>query len=372
MKFYYFTLIALLASSCATNPGHFNHEFKIIKTQQYKLENPPVIGTTLSSQKILLGGFSGLSFKGKNGGDFEFWACNGRGPISPMINKDRPFLLPEYNPAIYTLKTNSKSSFIEVESKIDIKKKNNSTVTGLPSNRDEENPVDVFGFMTSIDSENINTSSIANDDEGGFWLGDNYAPSLIHIDPNGKILKRLNPGIELPKLYLERKTNKGFDAIAKIDNRLIGLLQDPLEIDPHSIRIAEVDLETLKTEAEYFYKLDASSEQLSDAVALGNKSILVLEQNGKSGINSYKRIYKIVFNKSDEVVTKSLVVNLDQSELRDQSKIEGLTIIDKKHIALINNNDFAIAEKTDTKSGLTPLNNQVTIISVLELDQDLI
>lgn len=371
MKLLWSILLLSILFSCASKNDIGNRDYKVLKTDIYTLKNPPLVGTTISDQKIYAGGFSGLAFKEKSQGEYVFLSNTDRGPNGFQVDIDRPFLLPEFAPTIYTIKTNSEKKELEISEKLEIKRKNNSPITGLPNIRTEENPVDVFGYMTSLDIDGLDVEGIVLDGEGGYWVSDEYSPSLVHLNSNGKIIKRLTPGAELPKVYNERKPNKGFEGIAKIDNHILGFLQAPLELDKKFNRIVDVDLDSLKTTAEYFYPLDSKSDRLSDAFALADKSILVVEQNGKTGEESYKKVYRIIPQKSDEILSKSLILDLDQTPLKVHGKIEGITAIDKRHLALINDNDFGIGNKTDFKTGKTPLSEEYSELAIIELDQDL-
>lgn len=371
MKLFWTILFAGVLTSCATKNDIINRDYKIVKTDIFTLKNPPLIGTTISNQNIFAGGFSGLTFKEKNNGEFIFVSNTNRGPNGIQVASDRPFLLPEFSPTIYTLITSTEKKEIEIINKLEIKRKNKSPISGRPNIRTEENPVDVFGFMTSLDADGLGVEGIVLDGEGGYWISEDYSPSLVHLNSNGQILKRLIPGIELPKIYAERKVNKGFGGIAKIENHLLGFLQAPLDLDKNFNRIVDIDLETLKTSAEYFYSLDSKSDRLSNALALEDKSILVVEQNGKTSEESYKKVYRILPRKSDELLSKSLIIDLDQTLLKNHGRIEGLTVIDKRHLALINDNNFGISNKTDLKTGLTPKSDEQSELAIIEVDQDL-
>ena len=343
----------------------------------YKMTNTPFVGTTLSGQKIKLGGFSGLQFTNEADGALFFQTITDRGPNGEPNGIDRPFLLPDYSPTIVILKADPVKKELTVSAEIKLKKKDGTPLTGLPNNRLEENPTDIFGLYYSIDPQGLDIEGITPDGEGGWWMADEYSPSLVRFNEDGKMLRRLTPGVELPRMYAEKKANRGFEAVAKIENKLYGFLQSPLPKEQASkdgefSRIVEVDVETLKATGEYFYMFEKGNEKIGDAIALKPKTFLVIEQNGKTGEKSQKYIYKITLGESDQLVKKTLMADLKNTPFNNFEKIEGLALIDHKRIAIVYDNDFQIAGKTNQATGLTPLNESVNQLLVLEFKESLL
>lgn len=341
----------------------------------FTMPNAPVIGSTQSGQKIKMGGFSGLQFSGEKDGALFFQTVTDRGPNGELNGIDRPFLLPEFSPTVVILKADITKKEISVAAEIKLKKKDGTPLTGLPNTRNEENPTDVFGLYYSVDPQGLDTEGLVSDNDGGWWMADEYAPSLVRFNEEGKMLRRLTPAQELPRMYGERKTNRGFEAVTKIENKIFGFLQSPLvkemAKDGAFSRIAEVDLETMKTSAEYFYLFEKGNDKIGDAVAIGPKSFLVLEQNGKTGEKSQKFIYRISLGESDQLVTKTLVADLKETPFNQLEKIEGLALIDDYRIALVNDNDFQINGKTNHATGLTPLNESLNQLLILEFSENI-
>lgn len=362
--------VLLTLASCASSPPSTKHT--LLKMNHLKMQSAPSVGTTVSGQNILLGGFSGLIFnKSKNHDELLFSTITDRGPNGYSVGNERPFLLPDYSPQIVGLKINLKENTMEVANTIKLKKKNGSALSGRPNIRTEENPLDLYGFMISLDPEGMDTESLVADDDSGYWVGEEYAPSLAHFDSSGKLLRRLTPYVELPKLYSERKPNRGFEGIAKNGNRLFGFLQSPIAKDENFLRIVEVDLDSMKTSNEYFYIIDDDKDRIGDALGLGDDTFLVIEQNGKKDEASRKAIYKITLNGSDKAVSKELVIDLKNTPFKNLEKIEGIALIDKHRLALVNDNDFQIANYTDKKTGITPMNESPNEMLILEFAESL-
>ncbi|MDD4973244.1 MAG: esterase-like activity of phytase family protein [Bacteriovorax sp.] len=373
-----FSLLALsfsatLISSCSSVP---TSNYTVIKSTHLKLKGPvPSVGNTISGQKISLGGFSGLMLKenpNPNKDELILETITDRGPNGYLTNnKERPFLLPEFPPQILSLRVNLKDNNFEVTNILKLQKKNGKPLTGLPNKRNEENPIDVMGFMYSLDQDGIDSEALVSDDEGGYWVGEEYSPSLVHFDKHGKMLRRLTPFNELPKMYSERKSNRGFEGIAKDKNKIFGFLQSPLPMDQNFARIVEVDLDTLKTSGEYYYGFEKNLDKIGDAVSIGNNKFLVIEQNGMKGPDSRKYIFKITLNGTDNLVKKELLADLGTTPFKSLEKIEGLAVIDSRKIALVNDNDFQINGPTDTITGFTPINNDLNEMLILEFSQDI-
>jgi 3-phytase len=344
------------------------------------MENAPLIGETMAKQQVKLGGFSGLQYISRDDSSFYFQTITDRGPNGEIIGNERPFLLPEYSPKIVTLRADLKTKELVVVSEINLKKKDGSALSGLPNARTEENPIDIFGLYYSIDKDGLDTEGLVSDGSGGWWVSDEYGPSIIHFSPEGKMTKRLSPGVEIPRMYSERKMNRGFEGIAFYNNKVFGFLQSPLLKESHAelykngvfSRIAEIDLETMKTSAEYFYPFEGDSDKIGDAVSIAPKTFLVLEQNGKNGDKAQHAIYRIKLGESDNLVEKKLVADLKNTPFGNYEKVEGLTFIDNHHLALAYDNDFGIAGDSDLKSGKTPLEDRKNQILLLEFKDDLL
>jgi 3-phytase len=361
-------LITLLLLSCGiTSCAHQaavqnDQDLILVSSIHLILPVSPEVGTTSSGQKISLGGFSGLVFKEEKDGELIFQTHTDRGPNGYNIEKDRPFLLPDFTPEIVTIKTHLKDKTFEVSDELKLKKKNGQFLTGLPNHRAEENPVDVNGMPTSVDKDGLDTEGITYDGEGGYWMTDEYAPSLVHFDVEGKMLRRLIPGIEIPKIYSERRPNRGFEGIAKFENKLFGVLQSPLPSEEGFSRIVEVNLETMRTSAEYFYPFEKGADKIGDMTILSEKTFLVLEQ---------KKIFKIQLNGSDQNVSKKLIIDLANTSFKNIEKAEGITLIDRRRIAVICDNDFQISGQTNFTTGISPFNQTKNELLILEFNQDL-
>jgi 3-phytase len=360
MKLFSLFALILLFSSCASSPKNISSD----KIKIFTMANAPSIGKTMSDQEIKLGGLSGLQFIEEKNGDLYFYAITDRGPTSSSSNNDRTFLLQDFAPTIVTLKADSKTGTLEVVKSLPLKKRDGKPLSGFPNVRDEENSLDVFGFMNSIDELGMDTESLAINPEGGWWVGEEYAPSLVFFDQLGKLQRRLTPDNELPRLYKSRRPNRGFEAIALNGNKLYGFLQSPLKKEETSSLIVEVDLLDSKTSAEYFYQFEKGNDKIGDAEHVKDNKFLVIEQNG----NDQKELYLIELGLTDQPVKKTLVLDLATTPFNGAEKIEGLALIGLNRVALVYDNDFQINGNTDFKTGLTPLNQTPNQLMIIDLN----
>jgi hypothetical protein len=77
---------------------------------------------------------------------------------------------------------------------------------------------------------------LATDGRGGFWLGDEYGPRLVHAaasDSGWRLDTVLEPGHGLPAVLTQRAENKGIEALARLPSgALVAMLQRPLRNAP--------------------------------------------------------------------------------------------------------------------------------------------
>jgi hypothetical protein len=372
-----FFILLLILFGCATKS---KKQLASGNSILFSMTNTPIIGETLVGQKVKLGGFSGLQFSGERNGALLFQTITDRGPNGHLVGIERPFLLPEFSPKIVILKADLKTKELSVVQEISLKKKDGSPLSGRPNTRLEENPTDIFGLYYTIDSDGLDLEGLVFDGEGGWWTADEYGPSLTHFTQEGKMTRRLLPGLEIPRMYADRKTNRGFEAVTRNDSKLYGFLQSQIPNDerPKDLegeefsRILEIDLVSMKTSAEYFYPFEAGNDKIGDAISIAPGVMLVLEQNGKMGESGQKYIYRIKLGESDKVVEKTLVADLKNTPFNSVEKVEGMAFIDNHRVAIVYDNDFQIAGKSDFKTGLTPLNESMNQILVIEFKEGLI
>jgi hypothetical protein len=271
-------------------------------------------------------------------------------------------------------------------------------VPGGPHTRCEP-AFDLDGEPLPPDPSGLDTEGIAALADGGFWVGDEFGPSLVRLDGQGRVLRRLVPEgtsldgaaypIEssLPAIAARRQLNRGFEAIAlSPDGKWLFLaFQSPLahpdekahEQGRH-VRIWRLDSETGEFAAQYLYPLDApetflrdqakkpldrSDLKVSELIWVGEESLLVLERGSET-----TKIYRVT--PSEElalppehldvaarptveelsareqgpglpVLAKSLLFSSDDAP-EVGADLEGMAILSPCELLLVNDNDFGV------------------------------
>jgi len=209
----------------------------------------------------------------------------------------------------------------------------------------------------------------------------------------------------LPAVIAQRRQNRGFEAIALDNGRIYAWVQSPLR-NPvtasntalngnRNIRLVEFNPANNATR-EFIYVMDnpnlgggdnTRADKIGDAQSLGNGEFLVVERDDDTIASTptekiEKKVYQ--FNLSGataltaaqsssligatgktvdqltvaELVTngirpveKQLFVDLNVAGYKQTAKVEGLAVIDPYTIAVINDNDFGVAQITVNPNG---------------------
>ncbi len=383
--------------------------------QQIEFTDLPVLGVTAAGQTITLGGFSGLYFEGLNpeNGHLTFIAHPDRGPNPEPIDVDedgiaeRPFALPTYQAQWLRFEVNPATSAITITERISLTTASGDPISGLPNLAGEggmayadEEPVDLFGNALELDPFGADLEGIVRAADGSYWMVDEYRPAIYHFAPDGVLIDRfvpegsnaneagVNVGTEaFPALYAQRRSNRGFEAVAYAEGILYAFIQSPLD-DPDrsndvnsrnggSIRILAFDTASGTTVGEYIYMIEGGAvDKIGDAVALSPTEMLVIERDAALGPDAQKFIFKIDLTNATNIYGMTLPQGLQrQSEaglamagilpVRKElfadpvalgflagDKIEGLALIDENTLAILNDNDFGITGVFSQTTGL--------------------
>ncbi|WP_327091470.1 esterase-like activity of phytase family protein [Nonomuraea sp. NBC_01738] len=349
-------------------------------------------GLVEDDRGVKLGGVgSGLYPAGRRG---EYWMVTDRGPNGePKIDgeKRRTFPVPEFAPAIVRVAVRHGKA--EIVRTITIKQADGTPITGL-SNQETHDEVPYTwdgGTQLGYDPNGLDTEDIVTDGEGGFWLVDEYGPSLVHVAGNGRILARYVPkglGLSgagypvketLPAVLAKRQQNRGFEAlgVSKSERALYLSVQSPLANPDKkagkasgTARILRVDLRTGKATGEWAYTMenvatfDPKAEQGDMKISALNvlaPGRLLLEER----TDAVARLYTVDLTKATnllggphddpatspslessppatvKVAPKKLAVDLAAIPGLP-GKIEGVTVLDPTTIAIANDNDFGL------------------------------
>jgi hypothetical protein len=190
-------------------------------------------------------------------------------------------------------------------------------VPGGPHTRHEP-AFDLDGERLAPDPSGLDTEGIAALADGGFWVSDEFGPSLVRLDSEGRVLRRLVPeGTDLegaaypveaclPAIAARRQINRGFEAIALSPDGewLFVAFQSPLahpderaHEQARHVRLWRLDSRTGAFSAQYLYPLDPpetfrrdrakgalerSDLKVSELCFAGADSLLVLERGSQT------------------------------------------------------------------------------------------
>ncbi len=305
-----------------------------------------------------LEGLSGLHFEKKNdNGELVFWSHTDRGPnaaeiIDPKWGQKRPFLMPDFRPYWVQFSVNPKTRQVKILKKIEL------SLTGLPNTMADELPVTPSGKFLKRDLMGVDPEAICFDGKH-VWMGEEYRPSILKFDLEGKLLKRFVPensftneemarsgltGIVsqiLPKELKNRRMNRGFEGLACNDKKVYPILQSPLPGANHEVILLEFDSRDEKVSQVYFYPLELKADKIGDLTLLGDK-FFVIEQNGSVGPESLHQVFAFRLPQStDKRIQKQLTIDLVKAGYHFADKVEGLTVT-KENLIIVNDNDFGI------------------------------
>ncbi len=353
-------------------------------------------GFIKNDRKILLGGIGSDLWHAPDDAPNCFWMVSDRGPNGELrvgAEKRRTFPVPDFSPAILHVQVGN--GRIKLLQTIPIVDAAGNPVGGLSNIEGvDETPYDYQGrHRLSYDPNGLDTEGLVRTTRGDFWLAEEYSPSLVHCDPDGKILKRFIPaGLKLkkttypvvaclPGILAQRKRNRGFEGLTLVRNgtTLYAVMQSPLS-NPNNhtaaasrnIRLLAFDIAQERPVAEYAYRLESyksfgpsadkpSDIKVSGLAMLDKTTMLVLERTDEAA-----RLNKVDLSRATNILdgkwdrtptspsleslndlsaagvtapTKSLVVDLSQLPNMPE-KIEGVAIVDARTIAVANDNDF--------------------------------
>ena len=357
-------------------------------------------------QGLPIGVGSGLSFIGKRAdGALQFVALTDRGPngdapqwlASGHAQESKIFIRPDFVPQWMTVTV--KDGKAEASNPVQLHD-DKGPIHGLPlppgtvGATGEMALNDALQPIALTDNRGLDTEGLVPDGQGGYWLCDEYGPFLIHVDGQGKILKKFGPEAQageqqvaggLPSLLAWRQPNRGFEGVARLPSgKIIAAVQSTLDIEGKTaksatfIRLLELDPQTGKTRMlaypleSGFYKKNKDAK-IGDLVAVDEQTLLVIEQGKDKDKQMHNRIYRLDLAKATDLsgrliankaleyadvdalqaagvvpVGKQLLVDL-QSLGWSAEKAEGLTLVDAKTIAVASDNDFGLGVKVKDK-----------------------
>jgi uncharacterized protein YjiK len=220
---------------------------------------------------------------------------------------------------------------------------------------------DLAGQLLTPDPNGVDTEGLAALADGGFWVSEEYGPSLLRVGSNGIVTARWTPeglpltGAEerLPAAALHRRLNRGFEGLAiSADERwLYAVFQSALAgDDPMQTTIWKLDARDGALAGAFSYPFDppesfpadimqgeAEADDLKacELVCIGPDQLLVLER-----ITSDARIYRVHLSAGAQL-TKTLVFTTDNHP-EIAPDLEGVAMLSDHELLLATDSDFGI------------------------------
>lgn len=358
----------------ATNP-HVEKTATLPDLNLAQFQNTLLPSSISDDRGLDLGSIGSGMFKvGKN----EYWTITDRGPNGEPSDYIRSFPVPAFDPTLVRVKV--RGATLDVLESLPLRTRAGEPVTGLPPfvRAGDPQPALTDGSTSDalLNPDGVDTEGVVATDKG-FWLVDEYGPSILSVSRSGEVLTRYVPqGTEkqydgadtrivgnLPAELAGRTANRGFEDVALLaDGKTIVVgLQSPLDgqTDSLTTRLLVFDTDSKKVDS-YKYVFDApwtfhkepgevakaKHLKLSALVPLSENRVLVQE---RTDIES--RFYEVTLA-DDPILSgsdKKLIVNL-AGVAGVPSKIEGAVLKNPDTLALISDNDFGF----DTEGYVPP------------------
>ncbi len=335
--------------------------------------------------------FSGLTYEGQTPeGEYIFWSHSDRGPNADADkNNNRPFVSPDFQPRLTQFKVSRQDKFATYLQVIPLTLPEGKPMTGLPNVKPsngrvgDETPVTLTKQVLPLDTMGIDPEAICFAGEH-IWLAEEYGPSLLKFNRQGQLITRYVPkgyyagGKRpafvkdiLPAELLTRKMNRGFEGMTCLAGKIYAAIQSPLPADDKNILITEFDPYEERVTRSFYYPLDSMDADKIGDLAHTKGKLLVLEQNSKTGPESFHRVYEIDPNETPQkgIAKKTLFVDLVKVGYDFADKVEGMIMIDAHHIAIINDNDFGLVGSIDESTGTANIDKRrKTRMAIIKID----
>jgi len=408
----------LLLAACASQPPVVAYDAPVGKSYEHPaVYNPEV--TSVERYEVLLptreripynGAFtaafghsvpfapgSGLCFKGLDrDGNLLFWGVGDRGPNgdSPKIMVDgkkhvsKVFPSPDFVPRFAEIRVvRGKEAVLTHSVKLSF---NGEPASGLPIPPGSTGATGELGLNDALqplpyNPHGVDTEGIAMDRDGNLWISDEYGPFILHVDPQGHVLKRYAPGDGLPKIIAWRQPNRGMEGVTVAPSgKVYGIIQSTLDVDGRTrnkalfLRLVELDPATGRTR-QFAYPVDADAyprlgdTKIGDLTAIDDTHFALIDQGKMRNGKMRNVIYVIDISGADDISNR---LTLDGSpleyadahelasihmirkqrvlDLRDlgwqPDKAEGLALI-PEGFAVTNDNDFGVKTHLHGEAG---------------------
>ncbi|HEY7808865.1 MAG TPA: esterase-like activity of phytase family protein [Allosphingosinicella sp.] len=381
-----------------------------VTVQQLAWTDPPLGSIPLPEAPLVLRRSFGSGLTRRPGDPpGRIWAVGDRGPnikvkdarelygaehLAPLADVSGAKIMPriDIGPEIAELQV--LEDRVELVRIIRLSEADGRLVSGLPvpggAHVRSEPVFDLDGNPIAPDPRGLDTEGIAALPDGGFWIGDEFGPTLVRVAADGTILRRLVPAGSpgeacLPAIAARRQINRGFEALAlSADGASLFLaFQSPLahpdeaahEAAAH-VRLWRLDAESGAVRAQFLYPLDPPETfardcsagefkrkdvKVSELVCLGENALLVLERGSQT-----TKLYRLEIDPTLALGAEHLDVEtsptVEELSGRDERlpalpkrllftsdnhpevarDLEGVAILSDSELILVSDNDFGV------------------------------
>ena len=323
-----------------------------------------------------------ITFRGQTrDGALLFDGITDRGPntTAPKVRRNgelvrgRYFADPAFPPQIVRLRV--KDGKAVVFGMVPLSDNEGQPVSTVP-------PVNYSEVAMTIDNKILKPGRVTLDPEGmaavrkggGWWIADEYGPSLCRFNSLGEMMRCYAPGSGLPQIYGAHRVDRGFESVSVMpDGRVLGVMQGALPGE-HFVRALIFD-EKKRVSEQYAWPLEKNfwknpdDVKIGDIASLGNDRFLLIEQGeAKTGqwvtrlvpgsLKGVRAIDKLSPQKlaalkprTRGMVAKKVIMTLENHGW-SAKKAEGLAVLpDRKTIAVVSDNEFGIDVKAQSRAG---------------------
>lgn len=373
------------------NPGIDMGSIDVARKNGLVSTSNPGIGSAMVAVPGRLGEFYMMTDRGPN-----FDNVNGAGKVYGKV-----FPLPGYTPSIVQVRLDAGQ--IKIIKAIPLTGSDGKPVTGLGNNKDDEpSYADPHANPLPFNASGIDTEALQILSDGCFLIAEEYGPSVLVADADGKVLIRYVPAGKsyqganypvkaiLPALFKERRSNRGFENLALTPDggTAYAILQSPMGnpkdkayTDVRLVRILRMDVRDpldakitgmfavmQSAKGEYPETAKQADLKYSDAAALNDTTLLLLERAEKK-----VRLIEADLRGATDLMTSPLADNLQLERAADDlnslgisaaathvvfdsrdvflqlqnDKLEGLSVLTPAVVAVSNDNDFGVGENVN-------------------------
>lgn len=279
---------------------------------------------------VVLGGLSDLWLSGRGAAGITAWTLTDRGPNGTVGSGDaerRTLLAPAFSPTLVRLRLpegQAAGDSVTVEALVPLTAASGAAVTGRPNGVGRDEAILDAEGRTAVpaDPNGVDTEGLVVMPDGSFWASEEYRPSLLRIDAQGRCVERHVPeGVtlvgagmkvvaDLPAAYGDRRDNRGFEGLtlSADGKRLFLLLQSPLDHPVKkaakktgNVRLLVADAASGAPVAEHIYRLGDPGQEawagqgappddgkLCCLATVADGSLLVLEQADGGLVRLYR------------------------------------------------------------------------------------